>query len=92
MPVSATDLAVLARLLDHALEVDPTRLDAWLRGLPHAEQRLVPRLRAMLAARDEASPDGFLEALPSLSEETVEPKPAPTSTSSPTPPRTTRSR
>jgi hypothetical protein len=92
MPVPATDLAALARLLDQALDVDPSQREAWLQGLPHAEQHLVPSLRAMLAPPDAASPDGFLEVLPSLREETAVPKPAPTSTSSPMPPRTTRSR
>ena len=44
MTPTASELANLSRLPDEALDLAPERLEAWLTGLPPAEQRLVPQL------------------------------------------------
>ena len=68
MPLNATDLAALSRLLDQAMELDGTERNAWIAGLPEEDQHLAPMLREMLAERDSARTSGFLSSMPELAD------------------------
>ena len=46
--LSAVEVRVLSRLLEHAQTLKPAELQAWLLTLPEAQQALVPRLRERL--------------------------------------------
>ena len=68
MPVAASDLPLLSRLLDEALALPADRRDAWLDALPATARHLRAPLRDMLAERDQTGTSGFLKSLPPLPE------------------------
>ena len=58
------DVVALSRLLDRAMNLDATRLEALLRALPSDLRHLEPAVRSTLRERDAAC--GLLAALPTL--------------------------
>ena len=73
MPLDATDLATLSRLLDEALDLAPDKLEPWLAALPPDQQRLRPPLQEMLARHAAPAHAGFLADGPRLDGEASEP-------------------
>ena len=59
--------AVINRLLDEALGVEPSRRDAWLEGLPAEHQPLKATLRDLLARQAGIETEAFLDTLPRMS-------------------------
>ena len=59
--------AVINRLLDEALGVEPSRRDAWLEGLPAEHQSLKATLRDLLARQAGIETEAFLDTLPRMS-------------------------
>ncbi len=59
--------AVINRLLDEALSVEPSRRDAWLEGLPAEHQPLKATLRDLLARQAGIETEAFLDTLPRMS-------------------------
>lgn len=55
--LSAVEVRVLSRLLEHAQTLTPTELEDFVEQLPPAQQPLVPRLRERLAQITQARPD-----------------------------------
>lgn len=55
--LSAVEVRVLSRLLDHAQTLTPTELEDFVEQLPPAQQPLVPRLRERLAQIAQPQPD-----------------------------------
>ncbi|MBL8306613.1 MAG: hypothetical protein JNM33_07940 [Rubrivivax sp.] len=55
--LSAVEVRVLSRLLDHAQTLTPTELEDFVEQLPPAQQPLVPRLRERLAQIAQPRPD-----------------------------------
>ncbi len=66
MSLSAPDIVTLSRLLDEALDLNASQREAWLDNLSAADRHLTPKLRELLAERDNAGAQGFLSALPVL--------------------------
>jgi eukaryotic-like serine/threonine-protein kinase len=64
MPLSASDVSALGRLLDVALDLPPAEIETWLQELPAELQHLQPQLRRLLAERTGRA--GFLSSLPNL--------------------------
>jgi serine/threonine protein kinase len=62
--LSASDLRLLSRLLDQALELPPEAREAWLCGL--SDQRLAPTLRQLLGEADGGSTATWMVELPAL--------------------------
>ena len=58
----------LSALYEQADQLSGAALRDWIAGLPDDVRQLVPRLERMLAARDRAAAEQFLEALPPLSD------------------------
>ena len=73
MPLDATDLATLSRLLDEALDLAPDKLEPWLAALPPDQQRLRPPLQEMLARHAAPAHAGFLADGPRLDGEASDP-------------------
>ena len=73
MPLDATDLATLSRLLDEALDLAPDKLEHWLAALPPDQQRLRPPLQEMLARHAAPAHAGFLADGPRLDGEASDP-------------------
>ncbi|MCK9689261.1 serine/threonine-protein kinase [Scleromatobacter humisilvae] len=73
MPLDATDLATLSRLLDEALDLAPERRAPWLAALPPDLQRLRPQLQAMLDRHAAPTHAGFLSNGPRLDGEAPDP-------------------
>ena len=69
MPLDAQDLLALSRLLDEALELPAGEREAWLAGLPAADQRHAAQLREMLADHDQRTASGPLSTLPRLGDD-----------------------
>lgn len=65
-PLNATDLRILSRLLDHALDLTPELAEHWLSSLPARERHLAPRLRKLLFSRHAGSCAGFMASRPKL--------------------------
>jgi eukaryotic-like serine/threonine-protein kinase len=61
---TTTDLPVLSRLLDQALDLDPETCQRWLETLPPDASHLCPELQAMLREHWSGSHTGYLEELP----------------------------
>jgi serine/threonine protein kinase len=59
--------AVINRLLDEALGVEPSRRDAWLEELPAEHQPLKATLRDLLARQAGIETEAFLDTLPRMS-------------------------
>ncbi|MBK6862461.1 MAG: protein kinase [Ideonella sp.] len=68
MALNATDLSLLSRLLDEALDLDAAQAEAWLAALPAEHAHLLPRLREMLAEHLSHSHAGFMSGGPRLQE------------------------
>lgn len=66
MPVTASDLVALSRLLDEALELSGGERDAWLAALPESDAHLAPLLRDMLEERDRGSSLGLPPSPPAI--------------------------
>jgi len=66
MPLTATDLITLSRLLDEAMDLAPARADAWLAALSEEHAHLRPKLREMLTAHLANSNPGFMADGPKL--------------------------
>lgn len=71
MPLSASDLTMLSRLLDEALDLPAAQVQGWLEALPGEHTHLRPRLQEMLAAHLAGSSPEFLASGPKLADETV---------------------
>lgn len=74
MALTASELAVVSRLLDEALELDAAGQQRWLAALPAEHAALVPVLRAMLA-RSQSATDDPLDRAPRLPDELPESTP-----------------
>ena len=72
MRLSPSELAVLSRLIDEALAVEPSAREAWLLALPPADAAHLPKLRELLAHYVEAADTPTLGNLPSLAPEIEE--------------------
>jgi len=59
--------AVINRLLDEALGMEPSRRDAWLERLPAEHQPLKATLRDLLARQAGIETEAFLDTLPRMS-------------------------
>jgi serine/threonine protein kinase len=59
--------AVINRLLDEALGLEPSRRDAWLERLPAEHQPLKATLRDLLARQAGIETEAFLDTLPRMS-------------------------
>ncbi|MBL8348556.1 MAG: protein kinase [Rubrivivax sp.] len=66
MQLSAADWSTVFALLDEALDLDPSRRDAWLAVLAPERQRLQPVLRQLLDERRAIETGDFLNRLPAL--------------------------
>ena len=66
MSPSVADLSTLSRLLDEALELEPTQAEAWLAALPEAHRHLLPQLREMLAEHRSPARAHFMSDGPKL--------------------------
>jgi tetratricopeptide (TPR) repeat protein len=66
MPLTATDLITLSRLLDEALDMEPAQAEAWLAALPKEHAHLRPKLQEMLAAHQADSEPDFMADGPKL--------------------------
>jgi len=72
MPLTATDLITLSRLLDEAMDLEPARAEAWLSALPEEHAHLRPKLREMLTAHLANSNPGFMVDGPKLAGDPVD--------------------
>lgn len=63
MPLSASEIAALSRLLDEAEAVPTDRLEAWLAALPDTQQALVAHLRRALGRTEAPQLPTHLPAL-----------------------------
>src|SRR5882672_3192151 len=70
MPLTASELAVVSRLLDDALALDAADRAHWLETLPAEHIGLMPALREMLA-HVEIGPEKLFDRLPRLPENTA---------------------
>jgi len=66
MPLEPSDLAALSRLLDQALDLEPSQVEPWLDALPQQHRHLVPHLRDMLGEHMRAAAAAFLSSGPKL--------------------------
>jgi len=66
MPLESSDLVALSRLLDQALDLEPSQAQAWLDALPDEHRHLAPRLRDMLAEHRRTDDAAFLAQGPRL--------------------------
>jgi len=66
MSMDLRHIAVLNRLLDEALDLDPADAEIWLMRLPPEQAALRPRLRAMLEEHRAATQDRFLQGGPKV--------------------------
>ena len=66
MPLTATDLITLSRLLDEALDLDPAQAEAWLAALPEEHTHLHPKLQQMLRAHRADAHPAFMAEGPRL--------------------------
>ena len=66
MPLSATDLSTLSRLLDDGLTLEPGQLEGWLESLAEEHRHLLPRLREMLSEHHSLGHTGFMVDGPRL--------------------------
>jgi serine/threonine-protein kinase len=66
MQFDASDLSVLSRLLDEALDLAPEQVEEWLETLPAEQQRFASRLREMLDLHRANAEAGFLANGPRL--------------------------
>ena len=72
MSPNVADLSTLSRLLDEALELEPTQAEAWLAALPEAHRHLLPKLREMLAEHRSPARAHFMSGGPKLARGAVD--------------------
>jgi tetratricopeptide (TPR) repeat protein len=68
--MSSEHIVALGRLLDEALVLDPTDVDAWLMRLPPEQEGLRPQLREMLQEHRASTRERFLQDGPKIRHET----------------------
>jgi serine/threonine protein kinase len=71
MALSPEDIDTLGRLLDAALELDPSRREAWIGSLAAHERALAEPLRELLANEDALAADRRFDQLPTLTQDEV---------------------
>src|SRR5437773_515387 len=71
MSLNATDMQILSRLLDQAMDLEPQQVDEWLSGLGAEHAGLLPQLREMLAQHRSTGQANFMSDGPRLADETV---------------------
>jgi len=67
LDLNQADAAALDRLLDEALDLEPTQRDAWLAELPETLGALKPLLRDLLSRTARVETEDFLATLPKMS-------------------------
>ena len=66
MPLSASELSTLSRLLDDGLTLEVGQLEGWLASLDLEHRHLMPRLREMLSEHGSHKHSGFMAHGPRL--------------------------
>jgi serine/threonine protein kinase len=69
MALSPEELDTLGRLLDEALELDPSQREAWIASLAPRERELAEPLREMLANEDALAADQRFAELPRMTQD-----------------------
>jgi tetratricopeptide (TPR) repeat protein len=69
MALSPEDLDTLSRLLDEALDLDPSQREAWIASLPLPQRALAEPLRGMLADDDRLSANLRFAELPRIAQD-----------------------
>ncbi|MEI6667486.1 MAG: serine/threonine-protein kinase [Acidobacteriota bacterium] len=68
MALSPHQIETLSKLLDVALELEPTQRETWIASLPPDEQALAEPLREMLANDDKLAAEQRFDQLPKMSQ------------------------
>ena len=69
MALSPEQIETLSKLLDVALELEPSEREAWMASLTPEEQALAEPLREMLANDDKLAADQRFDQLPRMSQD-----------------------
>jgi serine/threonine-protein kinase len=70
-PTSTADLRALSQLLDQAMQLPASGVDAWLAALPDAVRHLAPRLCSLLQQHRTGACGGFMASSPRLNDDST---------------------